>query len=128
MVMLLGACKKDKDKGVTPQPKVTEYYPNSGGEGTLVTVAGSRFSGSISATFAGIIVDVVSSAATEMVIRAPKGGSSGDIALKLDNASLTVGKYTYQDLSISKISPTNGSAGAHIRISGSGLAVLPVRL
>ena len=34
MVIMLGACKKDKDKGVTPQPKVTEYYPNSGGEGT----------------------------------------------------------------------------------------------
>ena len=83
MVIMLGACKKDKDKGVTPQPKVTEYYPNSGGEGTLVTVAGSGFSGSISATFAGTNADVVSVTATEMVVRAPKGGSSGDIALKL---------------------------------------------
>lgn len=122
MVVLLSACKKDKDKGVTPQPKVTEYYPNSGGEGTLVTVAGSGFSGSISATFAGTTADVVSITATEMVVRAPKGGSSGDIALKLDNASLTVGKYTYQDLSIRKISPTNGTAGAHVRVSGSGFS------
>ncbi|MDR6944219.1 IPT/TIG domain-containing protein [Mucilaginibacter pocheonensis] len=122
MVIMLSACKKDHDKGATPQPKVTEYYPNSGGEGTLVTVAGSGFSGSVSATFAGTTADVVSVTSTAMVLRAPKGGSSGNISLKLDNASLTVGKYTYQDLSISKISPANGTAGAHIRVSGSGFS------
>ncbi|QEM14273.1 IPT/TIG domain-containing protein [Mucilaginibacter rubeus] len=122
MVVMLAACKKDHNKEAKPQPKVTEYYPNSGGEGTLVTVAGSGFSGSVSATFANTTADVVSVTPTEVVIRAPKGEHSGDIALKLDNASLTVGKYTYQDLSISKISPANGTAGAHVRVSGAGFS------
>ena len=124
LVTLISACKKDHGKDVGLQPKVSQYYPNSGNDGTLVTIEGSGFNNDVSAAFAGSPADVVSTTATAVVVRAPKGGVSGDITLKVGDATIPVGKYTYQELSVKKISPANGAAGAHIRVSGAGFSSL----
>lgn len=126
-LLLFAACKKDHTEMVKEPVKVTDYYPNSGNKGTLVTVEGTGFSSNtsdISATFSGTAADIISVTSTAIVLRAPASGTTGDIQLKIKGESVTVGKYTYQELSVQGISPVNGAAGTHIRISGAGFGSL----
>lgn len=127
VLLILSACKKDKTEIIKEPLKVTDYYPNSGNQGTLVTVEGTGFSNNpsdVSATFSGTPADVVSATATEIVLRAPQKGSTGEIVMKVSGETLNIGRYTYQELSVQRISPANGAAGAHIRISGAGFSSL----
>ncbi|WP_170123237.1 IPT/TIG domain-containing protein [Pedobacter nutrimenti] len=122
-LVLVTACKKDKTETIKEPLKVTDYFPNSGNQGTLVTIQGTGFGNRISevtASFSGTSADVVSVTPKEIVLRSPKGGSTGDISLKISGEQVLVGKYTYQELSVQSISPANGSAGAHIQITGAG--------
>lgn len=124
LLLLFAACKKEHNEPVKDALKVTDYYPNSGNKGTLVTVEGTGLGGDVSATFSGTGADIVSATATAVVMRAPAGGTSGDIVLKVNGETVTVGKYTYQELTIKGISPKNGAAGTHVRISGEGFGSL----
>ncbi|MCQ6957234.1 IPT/TIG domain-containing protein [Mucilaginibacter aquariorum] len=49
-------------------------------------------------------------------------GVTGSIVVKMNNQTLTIGNYTYQELSVQGISPANGAAGTHIRITGAGFS------
>ena len=127
VLLMLTACKKDKTEIIKEPLKVTDYYPNSGNQGTLVTIEGAGFSNNpsdIAATFSGTPADVVSATATAVVLRAPQTGSTGEIVMKVAGEVLNIGPYTYQELSVQRISPSNGAAGAHIRISGAGFSSL----
>ena len=127
VLLMLTACKKDKTEIIKEPLKVTDYYPNSGNQGTLVTIEGTGFSNNpsdIAATFSGAPADVVSATATAVVLRAPQTGSTGEIVMKVAGEVLNIGPYTYQELSVQRISPSNGAAGAHIRISGAGFSSL----
>jgi len=122
-LLLIAACKKDKTDIIKEPLKVTDYFPNSGNQGTLVTIQGTGFgnnSAEVTAAFSGTTADIISVTPNEIVVRSPKNGSTGDIVLKVSGEQATVGKYTYQELSVQSISPANGSAGAHIQITGAG--------
>ncbi|MET4545584.1 hypothetical protein ABIE26_002902 [Pedobacter africanus] len=124
-ILLFGACKKDEIESVKAPLTITDYYPNSGAQGTLVTVEGTGFSNNtdeISATFSGVSADIVSATPTAVVMRAPASAASGAIAMKIKGESIGVGNYTYQELSVQTISPANGAAGTHIRITGAGFS------
>ncbi|WP_083801772.1 IPT/TIG domain-containing protein [Pedobacter sp. BAL39] len=126
LLLLLSACKKEEQEEVERLPlAVTDYYPNSGQQGTLITVEGTGFStdiSEVSASFSGTEAEIVSATATAVVLRAPAAGSTGQVVLKIGGASVNVGNYTYQDLSVGSISPTNGAAGTHVRIEGAGFS------
>lgn len=120
LIGVLQACKKDKIAHEV-EFKVNSFYPNSGGAGTLVTITGAGFTdGKATISFAGTDAEVISTADTILVVRAPQKGQSGTITLSNGTKSLNVGEYAYQKLSVQKISPTNGPAGTQIRISGVG--------
>ncbi|SMC90037.1 IPT/TIG domain-containing protein [Pedobacter nyackensis] len=124
-IVLFSACKKDEVEIVKVPVEVKDYYPNSGNQGTLVTIEGTGFPASpnaITATFGGAAADVVSATSTAIVLRAPAGGRTGEIVMKVNNETLNIGTYTYQELSVQTISPANGAAGAHIRITGAGFS------
>jgi len=117
------SCSKKEELVDKVPAKVDSYYPNSGKAGTLVTIEGQGFGGSItefSATVAGNSADVISVTSTSVVFRVPKGDKSGTIVLKHGSSSFDVGTYTYQDLSVAKIFPTNGTGGTQLRIDGEG--------
>lgn len=122
---ILGFVSCEKKEGTAPQPElvVKDYYPNSGKAGTLVTIAGSGFSTSIAdykATVAGKDAEVISATAEYVVLRMPEGGASGKLEVKCQDKILSIGTYTYQDLSVGTIFPTNGTVGTQIRIEGEG--------
>ncbi|WP_316828284.1 IPT/TIG domain-containing protein [Pedobacter miscanthi] len=125
LMLIIGACKKDKTEAVSVAFKIESYYPNSGNAGTLVTITGTGFGTDIkqySATIAGKTAEVISATAEALVIRMPEGGTTGALALKYDTQSFDVGPYTYQDLTITTVLPANGPAGSQIRITGAGFS------
>lgn len=126
-LLLVAGCKKDKTEPVIEPVTISDYYPNSGNQGTLVTVLGTGFGNhmsEVSATFGGVDAELVSVTPTAIVMRAPSAAKDGEILMKIGTASFPIGKYTYQELSVQKISPANGGAGTLIRISGAGFSSL----
>ena len=124
-MLLIGACKKDKEQEPEIAFKINNYYPNSGNAGTLVTIEGEGFGADISkysAAISGKAAEVISATSTALVIRIPQGGSTGVLALKYNEQSFEVGQYVYQELSVKTISPANGPAGSQIRITGEGFS------
>ncbi|RKO69405.1 hypothetical protein D7322_21840 [Sphingobacterium puteale] len=123
MAIAFISCSKKEELIDKEIAKVNSYYPNSGKAGTLVTIEGEGFSSSITeftATVAGNSAEVISATPTAVVLRVPKGDKSGTVVLKYGNNSFDVGTYTYQDLSIAKVFPTNGTLGTQLRIDGEG--------
>jgi len=120
------SCKKDKNIKEEAVPfKVESYYPNSGNEGTLVTILGSGFDEkqeNVSITFSGQQADIVALQHHKIIVRAPKGGKSGSIQVKSGSNQAELGNYKYQTLSLREIFPSNGSSGAHIKIMGEGFS------
>ncbi|WP_442589430.1 IPT/TIG domain-containing protein [Pedobacter sp. AW31-3R] len=126
-ILMFSACKKDDTEVIKLPLAVKDYFPNSGNQGTLVTIQGTGFGDEpekVSATFAGTGADVVSVTPEEIVLRAPLNGKTGDLLLKVNGEEMKVGPYTYQELSVASISPSNGGAGTHIQISGAGFGSL----
>ncbi|WP_025145907.1 IPT/TIG domain-containing protein [Pedobacter jeongneungensis] len=125
LMLIIGACKKDKTEPEAVAFKIESYYPNSGNAGTLVTITGKGFGTDVrqySATIAGKAAEVISATAEALVIRMPEGGTTGALALKYDTQSFDIGPYTYQDLTITTVLPANGPAGSQIRITGAGFS------
>lgn len=126
MVLFILSCKKDKDPEGGQMPfKVESYYPNSGNEGTLVTILGTGFDTkpeNVSITFSGQPAEVIALHEDKLIVRAPKGTASGMIRMKSGSNQSDVGSYKYQQLSLREIFPTNGSSGSHIRIMGEGFS------
>ena len=122
-------CNDDDDDegpgGSAAELSVESYYPNSGKEGTLVTLIGSGFSADYSkntVTFAGTPAVVLSVKPEQLVVQAPVGGSTGAIEVNNGKKTVEAGNYTYQELSVHQLSPANGPAGTNIRILGEGFS------
>lgn len=126
LLAALHACKKEVvEQGTSGPLAVTGFYPNSGNAGTLVTITGSGFADDLNnntVTFSGVAGEAVALEEGRLVVRAPEGGQTGNIVLNNGAQSVDVGNYTYQSLSISRVDPANGPAGAHIRIYGTGFS------
>ncbi|WP_437918021.1 IPT/TIG domain-containing protein [Sphingobacterium sp. LRF_L2] len=124
-VALQYSCEKNKDlndSGNT-NPQIANYYPNSGNAGTLVTIVGSGFGKDrigTQATFNGIEADVIEVTEEKIVVRAPEKGTDGLLRLQLGDHALEVGEYTYQSLSVQRITPERAQANAEIHIIGEG--------
>lgn len=125
---MLSSCKKDDSPGeVVPNLKVEQYFPNSGKAGTLVTIKGEGFNGRMDENiveFSNVEAEIFSATPTELVVLAPESGATGKITVKNGNQTFEVGSYTYQSLSLRKVSPANGPAGSNIRIIGEGFSSL----
>lgn len=125
--LVIAGCKKDEIEPLKEAVTISEYYPNSGAQGTLVTVLGAGFGNridAVSADFAGVNAELVSVTPTAVVMRAPSSAKDGEIVMKVGTESFKIGKYTYQELSVQNISPANGGVGTLVRISGAGFSSL----
>jgi len=125
ILALFSSCTPDKNLAVQRDLKIEQYYPNSGQGGTLVTIKGEGFSESIdgnSVEFAGVKAEVFSAKENELVVLSPKAGQTGSLKINNGQKSVEVGNFTYQTLSVQKISPANGSEGMNIRITGTGFS------
>ena len=63
-------------------PTISTVYPTSGPEGTEVTITASAGSlAGATATFGGVAAIPVSSSTTQLIVKVPTGGSSGNIVI-----------------------------------------------
>jgi len=125
ILALFSSCTPDKNLAVQRDLKIDQYYPNSGQGGTLVTIKGEGFSESIdgnSVEFAGVKAEVFSAKENELVVLSPITGQTGSLKINNGQKSVEAGNFTYQTLSVQKISPANGAAGVNIRITGAGFS------
>ncbi|NHA05151.1 hypothetical protein G7092_15180 [Mucilaginibacter sp. HC2] len=127
LLFLIVSCKKDHNNkdGSVPLGSAgpLTMMPTSGNAGTLVTISGSGFSTNAAdntVTFNGKQANVVNANASQLVVQAPQGGSTGTVQVSVSGKSATAGTYTFQALSIHSIEPFNGPTGTNVRIIGAG--------
>jgi YD repeat-containing protein len=108
------------------QVSVLDFNPNSGAVGSTVTIYGTGYSATPSqnsVTFNGIAAPVTSSTLTQIVTTVPAGATTGPIAVTSPAGSATSGtNFTVSGAegapTIANFSPTIGTAGTPVTISG----------
>ncbi|NIG56742.1 IPT/TIG domain-containing protein [Chitinophaga sp. Cy-1792] len=123
LVLLFSACRRDRDNGMRAL-KVDSFWPNSGNPGTIITMHGQGFGKNTNITFNGVAAKVTDARDTVLMVLSPVGGSTGMIVVKEGDQAINAGNYTYQQLSMQRVSPLNGPAGTNISIYGAGFSSL----
>ncbi|HEY6251648.1 MAG TPA: IPT/TIG domain-containing protein, partial [Candidatus Angelobacter sp.] len=108
----------------TPNPTITGLNPSSAPVGTQVQVNGSGFGatqGSSTITFNGAQITPTSWSDTQIVVTIPSNQTSGSVAVHMGSIlSNTNIVFTVPAPVITSISPTSGTVGTQVTISGSG--------
>ncbi len=105
---------------------VTSLSPTSGGAGTVVTITGFGFTGATSVTFGGIGATPTVSSDVQIVVVAPAGpvGAVHVIVVAPLGASAAgpadIFTYLGGGPVVTNVSPSSGSAGTAVTITGSG--------
>lgn len=126
LASLITSCSDEDEPGSQkPSLNVEEYYPNSGKERTLITIEGQGFGTQMegySITLGANSAEIISVNDTRIVFQAPAGEGAELIVLKNEFSTISVGEFTYQDLTISGLSSEKAPVGTNISILGEGFA------
>jgi hypothetical protein len=115
---------------IIPAPTVASFTPSSGTFGTPVTITGTGFTWATGVKFNGLSTPFTIVNNTTITTTVPSGSTSGIIRVinQADSAESSTGFTVFGIPVVSTLSPTSGSVGASINITGSGFnAVTAVR-
>ncbi len=106
-------------------PVITSLSPGSGPAGALVTITGSNFGavqGSSTVTFNGTSAGFASGwSAGSIRVTVPNGAATGNVVVTVNGVASGGRPFTVTlPPAISGVSPTTGTAGTQVTISGSG--------
>ena len=115
------------------QVSIIQFTPKSGPVGTTVTISGTGFSTTASqntVTFNGTSATVTSATANQLVTSVPSGATTGPIAVASPNGSVTSSAAFIVTASsgaptISSFTPTIGTPGAGVTVTGSNFDLVP---
>ena len=104
---------------------IIEFTPNSGPVGTPVTIYGTGFSttaGANTVTFNGAAATITSSSATQIVTTVPAEATTGPIAITTPTGLFTTSESFIVEnaLSITSFTPTIGTPGTAVQLTGTG--------
>ena len=103
-------------------PTITSINPISGNVNTLVTIKGKNFGATPSANtvkFNGTIATVQTATTTTLTVLAPAGGTTGIVSVATIEGYFAGPAFTYPPPpAITSISPTTGTAGTVVTITG----------
>ncbi len=122
----ISSCKKDSISDIKAKPEVSGYYPNSGNAGLWMTIEGKHFKGisdDLSINFGDQPAEILSTDSTHIIIRVPEGKGKVPIVFQYHENKLSLGDFTYQDLSVQRISPSQQGVGQLLRIYGQGFSI-----
>ncbi len=107
-------------------PRITGFAPTSGAAGTAVTITGTNFSGTTSVEFNGASAPFTVLSTKKIVCGVPTGATTGRISVTTTNGLATSGKNFGVGSKpvapkVGSFSPTSGSAGTVVTVSGSNL-------
>jgi hypothetical protein len=104
-------------------PLITSLTPNSGQEGTNVTIAGLHFGATTGAvTFNGTAATPTTWTDTSITVPVPVGATTGLVVVTNTSNVASNGSQFTVGGTISGISPASGAIGATVTITGSNLA------
>ena len=104
-----------------PVPAITSFSPTHGVDSTAVTIAGSGFSnGTSSVTFNGTSASFSVTGDTQINTKVPAGATTGPVKVATLGGTATSSTAFKVDPAIIGFSPTSGSVGASVTITGSG--------
>ncbi len=106
-------------------PQISSFSPTSGTAGTSVTINGSSFSTVSAVAFNGAAASFKTSSDSQIVAVVPNGATTGAISVTNPSGTATSSAaFTVTQTStapkISSFTPTSGSVGGSVTISGSG--------
>ena len=110
---------------VTTLPVITGFSPTSGGVGATITISGANFLGATAVAFNGIPAGnkfILSS--TQLTANVPAGASTGPISVTtVSGSGQSITSFVVIPApSISGLSPSTGSAGTVVSITGNNFA------
>jgi IPT/TIG domain/Fibronectin type III domain/Calcineurin-like phosphoesterase len=111
-------------------PTVTSISPTSGSAGTSVTITGTNLaSASAVVDFGSTAATITADSATSITATAPSGSGTFDVTVTTPSggtsATSSNDQFTYPVVNppmVTSISPTSGSAGTSVTITGNNLA------
>jgi len=114
------------------QVAIIEFTPNDGPIGGTVTIHGTGFSATPSqntVTFNGTAATVVSATANTLVVTIPSGATSGQLSITTPSGSTSAAFLisVVAAPSITSFSPTVGTAGTSITVTGTGFEATPIK-
>jgi sugar lactone lactonase YvrE len=120
------SCKKKDDPTPVVELSILSISPNTGSDGTAVTIVGTGFSTTAAeneVTLNGKTCPVTSAAATQLHITIPVAAGTGVITVKVGSKTATSSTFTYLvPLAIASIAPTSGPKGTSVVITGTGFS------
>jgi YD repeat-containing protein len=104
-----------------------EFTPDKGAPGTAVTIYGTGFSltaGQNSVSFNGVAGTVTAASGTQLIAVVPAGATTGPISVTTPTGSVTstTDFEVLQSLSITGFTPTIGTPGTAVQITGTDFA------
>jgi hypothetical protein len=109
---------------VLPTPSIDGFSPAQGAESATVTISGTNFNSTASnnlVRFNGVLAEVITSTSTSIVTKVPVGASTGKIAITTSGVTI----FSQNNFivapkpTITSFSPTEGTAGTLVNITGS---------
>jgi large repetitive protein len=108
---------------VLPEPFVQSFTPSSGLQGTTVTITGQNFANVTAVTFGGTPAASFTVDSASAITAILGSGASGDVSVTNNFGTGTkAGFFFGSPLSITSFSPTNGSAGSSVKITGNNFS------
>ncbi len=111
-------------------PSITSLSPTSGSVGASVTVTGTNFGatpGTSTVTFNGIVGTPSLWSATSIVVPVPVGATTGSVVVTVGGVASNGVNFTITVAapSITSLSPTSGSVGASVTVTGTNFGATP---
>ncbi len=108
-----------------PPPTIASLSSTGGPAGFALTIVGTNFSSVLTentVSFNGVPANVQSATATQLVVTAPAGATSGPVSVTVNGQKVTGPLFSFQSLGISSINPPQFFPPATITISGVGFS------
>ncbi|NBP68214.1 MAG: hypothetical protein EBR30_17660 [Cytophagia bacterium] len=111
------------DNAETPAPTISGFTPTSGEVGASVTINGTNFSttpANNEVKFGSVTATVTAATATSLTTTVPAGATTGKISVTVnDKTAISAADFTVNFApSISNFTPTSGTAGTSVTITG----------
>lgn len=107
---------------------MTSFSPLSGAVGTTLTITGSGFSTTAASnrvSFQGTSATVTSATGTTLVTTVPSGATNGAISVTVDGQTASSTSSFTVIPTMTSFSPSSGSAGTAVTITGTGFDATP---
>ena len=103
-------------------PVISNFSPNTGATGTVVTITGTNFAGATAVSIGGAAASLFTVVSPTTISATVGAGTQGVVSVTTPYGTATLDGYGYTPV-ISSISPLSGLAGTTVTITGTNFSV-----